>query len=572
MASIIAKRQGKNTYYYVAVSKRVDGKPRIVQQTYLGRAERIAALVRDRTAPIPLEATSREFGLPAALWQAAQRSGAFEALLKLWPAPRQGPSTAHYLLLAAFHRICAPGPKTEVADWYRASILPRLWGFAPERFRSQAFWDCCERLAVGAAGGAAPDDALEQAQSQLLQAFRGRHLVGSRVLAYDTTNFHTWIATTNTRNTLAQRGRNKQKRHDLRQVGLAYALDAQHGLSLCHHVYPGAVPDSEELPAALGRLERMLERAGIAREEVTLVLDKGSAALDNTLELQQRGLGWVAALPWNQAPAGLRATDEEELKPVGGAHPGVRAAAQRCRVHGGESLCVVQHSTGFAAEQLHSTSLSLAKATQALRRLARELAKPRARCTEQGLRQRLARWLAPNFVSQLLSYELSGEEGRWRLEYELDNGALQRLIGERFGRTTLFTNRLDWSAAQVVEAYGGQQHVERVFRGLKGGEWLGWGPLQHWTDSKIQVHAFYCMLGISLLQYLHKQAETVWPGLSMEDLLHELRQMQQFELLYAGAGGKGKPRVETVMSKQTLVQQSLAQVLELDQVLAGTSG
>ena len=139
----------------------------------------------------------------------------------------------------------------------------------------------------------------------MLQAFRGRHLVGSRVLAYDTTNFHTWIATTNTRNTLAQRGRNKQKRHDLRQVGLAYALDAQHGLSLCHHVYPGAVPDSEELPAALGRLERMLERAGIAREEVTLVLDKGSAALDNTLELQQRGLGWVAALPWNQAPGGL---------------------------------------------------------------------------------------------------------------------------------------------------------------------------------------------------------------------------------------------------------------------------
>ncbi len=124
----------------------------------------------------------------------------------------------------------------------------------------------------------------------------------------------------------------------------------------------------------------------------------------------------------------------------------------------------------------------------------------------------------------------------------------------------------------MVEAYGGQQHVERVFRGLQGGEWLGWGPLQHWTDSKIQVHAFYCMLGISLLQYLHKQAETVWPGLSMEDLLHELRQMQQFELLYAGAGGKGKPRVETVLSKQTLVQQSLAQVLELDQVLAGTSG
>ena len=44
-------------------------------------------------------------------------------------------------------------------------------------------------------------------------------------LAYDTTNFHTWIAFTNDRCELPQRGRNKQKRHDLRQLGLSYTLD-----------------------------------------------------------------------------------------------------------------------------------------------------------------------------------------------------------------------------------------------------------------------------------------------------------------------------------------------------------
>lgn len=56
--------------------------------------------------------------------------------------------------------------------------------------------------------------------------------------------------------------------------------------------------------------------------------------------------------------------------------------------------------------------------------------------------------------------------------------------------------------------------------------------MHHWTDSKIRVHAFYCMLGISLPQYLHKQAEPVWPGLSMEELTEQLRQIQQFQLLY----------------------------------------
>jgi hypothetical protein len=72
------------------------------------------------------------------------------------------------------------------------------------------------------------------------------------------------------------------------------------------------------------------------------------------------------------------------------------------------------------------------------------------------------------------------------------------------------------------------------------------------------------MLGISLLQYIHKRAEAVWPGLSMEQLLEELRQIQQFALLYPPQGEKGPNRVATVLSKQTLAQQSLAGELGLD--------
>lgn len=51
MASIIAKQKANQLYYYVVESARVQGKPRIVQQTYLGTAEGVAALVKDRAAP-----------------------------------------------------------------------------------------------------------------------------------------------------------------------------------------------------------------------------------------------------------------------------------------------------------------------------------------------------------------------------------------------------------------------------------------------------------------------------------------------------------------------------------------
>lgn len=146
------------------------------------------------------------------------------------------------------------------------------------------------------------------------------------------------------------------------------------------------------------------------------------------------------------------------------------------------------------------------------------------------------------------------------------------MLAHRLGRTVLLTNRLDWTAEQVVAGYSGQQHIERVFRGLKDGDWLGWGPMYHWTDQKIRVHAFYCMLGISLLQYLRKQAESAWPGLTIEQLLEQLQQIEQYTLLYPPQGDKGPNRVATVLSKQTLAQQLLAEELGLDQLCSTPRG
>ena len=69
---------------------------------------------------------------------------------------------------------------------------------------------------------------------------------------------------------------------------------------------PATWPMPRNCPMALSRIVALLDRNQIARDTVTLVLDKGSAALANTLELEQAGVGWISALPWNQAPAELR--------------------------------------------------------------------------------------------------------------------------------------------------------------------------------------------------------------------------------------------------------------------------
>src|SRR6202166_5413987 len=285
MASLVKKKKGSRLYYYLVESARVDGQPRIVHQAYLGTAEKLAELIQQKSAPVPLSATLRDFGLSGALWLAAKQSGVWPLLESLWPAPRSGPGPAHYLLLAAIHRICDPGPKTEVSNWYDHTILTSEWEFPAERFTSQALWDAFEQiLPEGEQTLSLENDPLEKAQLRLLGLWKEKQLVSRRLLAYDTTNFYTYIASTNTRNQLAQRGHNQQGRHNLRQVGLSYVLDGEHGLSLCHHVYPGDVADAEEFSTALARITRMLDQNQITRDTVTLVLDKGSAALANTVD------------------------------------------------------------------------------------------------------------------------------------------------------------------------------------------------------------------------------------------------------------------------------------------------
>jgi transposase len=166
------------------------------------------------------------------------------------------------------------------------------------------------------------------------------------------------------------------------------------------------VADADELPEALSRMVVLLDRNQIARDTVTLVLDKGTAALANTLELEKAGVGWISALPWNQAPVELRDRSVEQLPPCSAAHPGVRAAAEKMLVHGKEYLCVLGYSACFASEQLHSLSTTLARVTQNLRRLASELSKPQARFTEQGIRNKISRWLTDSFVREVLHYGL----------------------------------------------------------------------------------------------------------------------------------------------------------------------
>ena len=65
MASIVGKKQGNKTYYYLVESARVRGKPRIVSQRYLGSAEEVAARLSQFGPGEPTRSPHRSFGARA---------------------------------------------------------------------------------------------------------------------------------------------------------------------------------------------------------------------------------------------------------------------------------------------------------------------------------------------------------------------------------------------------------------------------------------------------------------------------------------------------------------------------
>src|SRR5660398_197284 len=75
MASIVGKKRGNQTYYYLVESARVDGKPRIVEQQYLGSAEEVIARLSGAPAARPARGEVAELLVLGAFWAAGRGTG-----------------------------------------------------------------------------------------------------------------------------------------------------------------------------------------------------------------------------------------------------------------------------------------------------------------------------------------------------------------------------------------------------------------------------------------------------------------------------------------------------------------
>ncbi len=144
----------------------------------------------------------------------------------------QGPSVGEWTVAVAIQRACAPGPKCELAEFLEGSV-PRLSCLPSASFSGQGFHRVAQQVT---------DAQLEQVQVAISKAAVARFELSTDVLAFDTTNFDTHIATP-TPGTLARRGHAKSKRRDLRVVGLGVLVSETGQVPLLYRSYAGNASD-----------------------------------------------------------------------------------------------------------------------------------------------------------------------------------------------------------------------------------------------------------------------------------------------------------------------------------------
>ncbi len=379
------------------------------------------------------------------------------------------------------------------------------------------FWDAMDRL------GQTELREIETRLGRRMVTEFGLDLTG---LALDMTNFATFIDTGNERAPIAQRGKAKQKRTDLRLVGLALVITRDGGVPVISHGYPGDRPDVTQFSTVVDELVTRYRDLVAGVESLTVVYDAGQNSRDNHAVIEAHGIGFVGSLPPSDHPDLLQ-IPARDYRPVDDdRYPGLSYVDSAVTALGVTRRAVLTHSANLHAKQSRGLDQTLAKARRRLADLAARLARGRTRRDRDQVQAEITGICKPRWVAEILTATLTATltgdtPAELRLSWRTDAKARKRLEQRLFGKRILFTNR-DWPVPDVVAAYRSQSDAEFGFRQLKDPHLVSFSPMHHWTDSKIRVHVFYCVLALAVAHLMRRHADHAGLHLSVRELLDEL--------------------------------------------------
>lgn len=563
MATLIKKKiKGKYYYYFVEV-KRVNGKPKYTNQIYLGSAEKLAERLKTiEEIPTPLFSQVFECGSVLALYDIAQRLDMVQLLNECIKKRKQGITVGEYALIAAINRAVEPTSKVKIADWFSKTVLTKIMDINVKAIASQRFWDNMDLF----------DEAgIEKFEERFVAKIVNEYKLNTSCLIYDATNFFTYIDT-KSNSELAKRGHSKEKRNDLKIIGLSLMVSPNQNIPLLFEVYPGNRPDAEQFKNIISKLKKRYHAITGEVADITLVFDRGNNSEKNIelLSDDEISFSYVGGLRLNQCKALLEIPKKyfEQLEEV----EFKKATAFRTKtiVYNKEMTVLLVHNPELMEGQMQGIMLNIEKCSQKLEALKEQLANRQSgkvtkgkKPTVKSIEKQVHTILSSEYMKDIFEVNIIGDENNIPyLTCNLNADSLKKIQEKFLGKTVLFTDRHDWTNEQIAGAYRSAWHVEHAFRQMKNTEHLCVRPIWHWQDHKVKVHIFFCILAYRLCCLLKRELEEKGINISVNEMLTKLSESKQVVNFYPKKRGKEKTTLSyTQISDLT---QNIIECLNLD--------
>lgn len=500
MATIQKRKSRGKTYWSIVESRRVNGKPRPIILEYLGTAD---TLLKRLQEGVPKKVQSYSHGAVAVMLDIAEEFKLVETInkhLKTKPF-RDGFTVGGSLLLAAIGRVCQPTSKRNWHEgWARHTSLSYLLRMSLSKLDSQHFWDQMEAL---------PTDVIPCIEQDIVANVLEKEKIALDVLLCDTTNFFTYIDSANHRCTIAQRGKNKQKRMDLRQFGLLLLVSRQDQIPILHKVYQGNLQDKTVFKENFTDILNRFKAICGSLEGITLVCDQGNNSKKMLKEVTGQ-VHFVGALsPYHHKDLIQEANNSVKSVSINGKD--VLCYRTRKEIWGLNLSAVVYISEKLLKGQIRGIEQNIKKLFNKLSELKEKIEVPTKRGkkrTRDDLVKKISSMVSSLSNEDIIGWELNHiAEDAYGLKFWVNEERFNIIKEQWLGRRIVITNRHQWTTEEIILAYWGQSNVEDAIKKMKNPFHVAVRPQYHWTDQKIEVHGFTCLLAFLMVMIACKRAK-----------------------------------------------------------------
>ncbi len=495
-----------------------------------------------------------EFGLVYGLFSISKELDLIEIINRCTSKRKQGFSVGEFITLLTINRAVALNSKSLVRKWFDKTALSRYFHDFSESLITQNILNQMGYL---------DQEIIRCVEEIICKKLYSEFGVKSDCFLFDPTNFFTYIREYK-KNTIAQRGHNKKKRNDLRQVSMSLLVTRDdYNVPLMHETYEGNVPDVTHFKQVLIFIKKRFKAIGLELHQVTLVFDKGNNSKDAYKFLDSKNIHFVSSIrssmnlskPLLDVP--LSKYEELWTKKNGRKVYGYRTTTTA--YIGKQNTLIATFDEDTFALQEYNLDESINKVILKLKAFTKTQlnSKPQWKDPKEVATKIERDILKNKKLRAIIGYSIRKISNGLEITWKIDDTARGDYLKD-LGKSIIFSSRNEWSTLEIVKTYRAQIDVERQFKELNKRGRISVMPMYVWTNEMIRVHMFISVLALLLSNLLYRKIQLAGIPDSKDICFEALEDIKEIRLYY---DDKGPP--EVLLTQMSPLQHKLFKILDL---------